>query len=58
MRKALTRSFCLTGLLYLDSDTQDLHDLLNTVDTPLNELKEQDLCPGMAALEDINQSLR
>jgi 2-oxoglutarate/2-oxoacid ferredoxin oxidoreductase subunit beta len=48
----------LTGLLYLDPDTQDLHDLLNTVDTPLNELKEADLCPGSAALADINQSLR
>jgi 2-oxoglutarate/2-oxoacid ferredoxin oxidoreductase subunit beta len=48
----------LTGLLYFDPDTQDLHDLLNTVDTPLNELKEVDLCPGSAALADINQSLR
>lgn len=56
--KARMKGEILTGLLYLDSDTQDLHDLLNTVDTPLNELKEQDLCPGMAALEDINQSLR
>jgi 2-oxoglutarate/2-oxoacid ferredoxin oxidoreductase subunit beta len=48
----------LTGLLYFDPNTQDLHDLLNTVDTPLNQLKEVDLCPGSAALEDINQSLR
>jgi 2-oxoglutarate/2-oxoacid ferredoxin oxidoreductase subunit beta len=56
--EARAKGDILTGLLYLDSDTQDLHDLLNTVDTPLNELKEQDLCPGMAALEAINQSLR
>ena len=56
--KARMNGEILTGLLYLDPDTQDLHDLLNTVDTPLNELKEKDLCPGMAALEDINQSLR
>ena len=48
----------LTGLLYLDENTQDLHDILNTVDTPLNELREVDLCPGSAALVDINQSLR
>lgn len=56
--KARMKGEILTGLLYLDENTLDLHDLLNTVDTPLNELKEQDLCPGMAALEGINQSLR
>jgi 2-oxoglutarate/2-oxoacid ferredoxin oxidoreductase subunit beta len=56
--EARAKGDILTGLLYLDSHTQDLHDLLNTVDTPLNELKEHDLCPGMAALEAINQSLR
>ena len=48
----------LTGLLYIDPDTQDLHDILNTVDKPLNELREEDLCPGSGVLEDINQSLR
>ena len=48
----------LTGLLYIDPDTQDLHDILNTVDKPLNELREEDLCPGSGALEEINQSLR
>ncbi|HOY17752.1 MAG TPA: 2-oxoacid:ferredoxin oxidoreductase subunit beta, partial [Haliscomenobacter sp.] len=48
----------LTGLLYIDPDTQDLHDILNTVDKPLNELREEDLCPGSEALEEINRSLR
>ncbi|AEE51524.1 2-oxoacid:ferredoxin oxidoreductase subunit beta [Haliscomenobacter hydrossis] len=48
----------LTGLLYIDPDTQDLHDILNTVDKPLNELREEDLCPGSGALEEINRSLR
>jgi 2-oxoglutarate ferredoxin oxidoreductase subunit beta len=48
----------LTGLLYIDPNTQDLHDLIGTVATPLNELLEEDLCPGSAVLEEINRGLR
>ena len=36
----------------------DLHGSLNTVATPLNELRRRELCPGSAALEKINASLR
>lgn len=43
-----------TGLLYLDATEVDLHDLMNTVETPLNELTHEDLCPGSAALDRIN----
>ena len=31
---------------------------LNTVRVPLNRLSEKELCPGAAALEKINASLR
>ena len=48
----------VTGLLYVDSDPEDLHAHVNTVDTPLNALGEKDLCPGSAALDRINASLR
>ena len=48
----------VTGLIYLDSEPEDLHHNFNTVDTPLNALNESDLCPGSAALEKINASLR
>ena len=48
----------LTGLLYIDPNTQDLHDLIGTVATPLNELLEEDLCPGSGVLEEINKGLR
>ena len=44
----------VTGLLYVDSEPEDLHRHLNTVDTPLNTLAEKELCPGSAALEKIN----
>ena len=48
----------VTGLLYVDPDSVDLHEHLNTVETPLNQLSERELCPGTAALEKINASLR
>jgi 2-oxoglutarate/2-oxoacid ferredoxin oxidoreductase subunit beta len=48
----------VTGLLYVDSEPEDLHHNFNTVDAPLNSLSEPDLCPGSAALEKINASLR
>jgi 2-oxoglutarate/2-oxoacid ferredoxin oxidoreductase subunit beta len=48
----------VTGLLYVDPQGQDLHDYLNTVDKPLNELGTADLVPGNAALAKLNESLR
>ncbi len=48
----------VTGLIYLDHEPEDLHGNLNTVARPLNQLGETDLCPGSAALEKINASLR
>ena len=48
----------VTGLLYVNPDSVDLHAHLNTVDTPLNKLDVRELCPGAVALERINASLR
>jgi 2-oxoglutarate ferredoxin oxidoreductase subunit beta len=48
----------VTGLLYVQPDSVDLHQHLNTVETPLNQLGERELCPGNVALERINASLR
>jgi len=48
----------VTGLLYVQPDAVDLHQHLNTVETPLNQLGERELCPGNVALERINASLR
>jgi len=48
----------VTGLLYVDPDPDDLHANLNTVDTPFNQLAERELCPGAAALQKFNASLR
>jgi 2-oxoglutarate ferredoxin oxidoreductase subunit beta len=48
----------VTGLLYVDPEAQDLHANLNTVEKPLNQLDQSELCPGAAALERFNASLR
>jgi 2-oxoglutarate ferredoxin oxidoreductase subunit beta len=48
----------VTGLLYIDETAEDIHANLKTVKTPLNRLGEKDLCPGSAALVDINADYR
>ena len=48
----------VTGLLFVDPAANDLHDDLETVDTPFNQLTDADLCPGAAALADLNAALR
>src|SRR6185312_4190555 len=48
----------VTGLLYVEPEAQDLHAHLHTVEAPLNSLSEKQLCPGSAALDKINASLR
>jgi 2-oxoglutarate ferredoxin oxidoreductase subunit beta len=48
----------LTGLLYMDADSQDLHETVGTTNKPLRSLTEQDLCPGNKVLQNINDSLR
>lgn len=48
----------LTGLLYINRDREDLHDVLGTVRRPLNTLGEQELCPGSKILDSINAGLR
>ncbi|HEY8574622.1 2-oxoacid:ferredoxin oxidoreductase subunit beta [Phenylobacterium sp.] len=52
------RGQIVTGLLYVDPASSDLHDGLQTVDTPLNELGGPELVPGAAALDRINAALR
>ena len=48
----------LTGLLYLDRDAQELHEILETTRRPLNTLTEKELCPGSKVLDSINAGLR
>ena len=48
----------LTGLIYLDKNSRELHEVIQTSQQPLNELSEDDLCPGNRLLKNINAALR
>jgi len=48
----------MTGLIYLEPGSENFHETLNIPDQPLNELKEDVLCPGVSALKSINDGLR
>ncbi len=48
----------VTGLLYVEDDTGDLHSAQNTSSRPLNGLGRTDLCPGAAALDQLNAGFR
>jgi 2-oxoglutarate ferredoxin oxidoreductase subunit beta len=48
----------VTGLLYIDGESSDLHSNLNTVKTPLNQLGVKDLCPGSSVLAALNDEYR
>ena len=52
------RGEVVTGLLYLHAESTDMHDALETVDTPLNALDDTNLVPGNSALAAVNASLR
>ncbi|WP_340645510.1 2-oxoacid:ferredoxin oxidoreductase subunit beta [Phenylobacterium sp.] len=52
------RGEVVTGLLYVDPKAPDLHESLETVETPLNALTDAELIPGSKVLESLNASLR
>jgi 2-oxoglutarate ferredoxin oxidoreductase subunit beta len=52
------RGEVVTGLLYVDPDSRDMHAALSTADMPLNALGDADLVPGNAALAAVNAALR
>ena len=46
----------LTGLIYIDPDSEDFHEMMGTSDTPLNQLSKRELSPTAETLARINQS--
>lgn len=48
----------VTGLLFVEREAEDLHHRLGTIETPLNQLGDSELCPGSEALDRLNASLR
>jgi 2-oxoglutarate ferredoxin oxidoreductase subunit beta len=58
VQNAKARQEILTGLLYVNPETSDLHSMIKTSSRPLNSLEKEVLCPGAEALKDINRNLR
>ncbi len=48
----------LTGLLYLDEKTPDVHELNKTPATALSNVPYEKLCPGADALQQLQQDFR
>ncbi|HYV96494.1 MAG TPA: 2-oxoacid:ferredoxin oxidoreductase subunit beta [Gemmatimonadaceae bacterium] len=58
VREASERGEVITGLLYIDENTVDMHGLNNTADTPLAQMPYEKLCPGSAALNELMAEYR
>ena len=48
----------LTGLLYIDGDSPDMHELNATSATPLRDLPYDKLCPGAQVLDAVQEEYR
>jgi 2-oxoglutarate ferredoxin oxidoreductase subunit beta len=48
----------VTGLLYIDASAPDMHAVNGTVDEPLTRVPYEQLCPGSAALEALQDEYR
>jgi 2-oxoglutarate ferredoxin oxidoreductase subunit beta len=48
----------VTGLLYISPESKDLHDQSGTIAEPLVQLPYEQLCPGSAELEKMQQRFR
>jgi 2-oxoglutarate/2-oxoacid ferredoxin oxidoreductase subunit beta len=47
-----------TGLLFVDKQARDMHDTSKTTEVPLAQLPYQKLCPGSAALDELQKTFR
>ena len=58
LREHQKKGEVVTGLLYVQPESKDLHDINQTVAGPLIDVKYEDLCPGNAALEKLQKRYR
>jgi 2-oxoglutarate ferredoxin oxidoreductase subunit beta len=52
------RDAIVTGLLYVDESVADLHEMNGTPAEPLTRVPYEKLCPGAAALEELQEEFR
>jgi 2-oxoglutarate ferredoxin oxidoreductase subunit beta len=58
VRDHLDRGEIVTGLLYIDNSSSDMHEIANTVERPLIDVPYESLCPGKAALDALMEEYR
>jgi 2-oxoglutarate ferredoxin oxidoreductase subunit beta len=58
LRDSVNAGEIITGLLYIDEETGDMHDLSGSVETPLSKLPYEDLSPGKDALAKVMDRYR
>ena len=58
LRDSVNAGEIITGLLYIDEETGDMHDLSGSVETPLSKLPYEDLNPGKDALAEVMSRYR
>ncbi len=56
--RSLREGEILTGLLHVDADALDMHDVSGTIEQPLVEVPHEDLCPGSSALDKLQEGFR
>jgi 2-oxoglutarate ferredoxin oxidoreductase subunit beta len=52
------RDAIATGLLYVDESVAEMHEMNRTPATPLSRLPQETLCPGAAALHELQEEFR
>jgi 2-oxoglutarate ferredoxin oxidoreductase subunit beta len=58
LQNAHEKGEILTGLLYVNEEGRELHDLIDTSSKPLNKMQRSELCPGNDKLKEINAGYR
>jgi len=58
IRESQKKNEVVTGLLYISSDSKDVHDQNETVAAPLYNLPHEQLCPGNDALQKLMGQFR
>ena len=58
IRDAQSKGEVVTGLLYIDEGSEDMHGQARTVAEPLTTVPFESLCPGNAELQKLQDRFR
>ena len=58
LRRSVNAGEIITGLLYIDEETGDMHDLSGSVDAPLAKIPYEELNPGAETLAELMDHYR